>query len=82
MGPSYLTDLLQRKSSLPSLRVHGDNSLLHVPRYETANYKDRKFSFSAPMLWNKLPRNVRESNSLDIFKSRLKTHLFNVSFED
>ena len=80
MGPTYLTSLLRYKSSLPSLRVFSDNSLLQVPKLETLGYKNRKFSIAAPNLWNNLPRNVRESSSLTLFKSRLKTHFFEVCF--
>ncbi len=31
-------------------------------------------------LWNRLPDNVRGSNTLSLFKSRLKTHLFSQAF--
>lgn len=36
------------------------------------------FRRSAPQLWNSLPPNIRNSDSLLIFKSRLKTHLFKI----
>ncbi len=34
----------------------------------------------APKLWNSLPENVRGSDTLSLFKSRLKTHLFSQAF--
>ena len=37
---------------------------------------DRAFVVAAPREWNKLPANVRSSQSIEVFKSRLKTHLF------
>ena len=36
----------------------------------------------APILWNKLPANIRNASSLGNFKSLLKTHLFKVAFTD
>ncbi len=40
----------------------------------------RTFSYLAPKLWNSLPENVRGSDTLSLFKSRLKTHLFSQAF--
>ena len=80
MAPDYLKDLVTTKQSLPSLRVSQDNHLLAWPPLEVQNYKNRKFSLAAPKLWNKLPLDIRKSNSLTIFKSQLKTHLFNVYY--
>ena len=43
----------------------------------TAYCGKRAFSVSAPSLWNKLPLNIRNANSVDSFKRQLKAHLFN-----
>lgn len=45
---------------------------------KTKNYGDRAFSICAPRLWNSLPLSVRTSVSTDVFKKRLKAHLFNL----
>jgi len=39
------------------------------------SFGKRSFSFSSPTIWNELPVAIRESNTLDTFKRRLKTHL-------
>ena len=39
-------------------------------------FKDRAFSFVAPKLWNRLDESVRNAITLDSFKKKLKTHLF------
>ena len=36
--------------------------------------------FTAPKLWNNLPRDIRESSSVNSFKSKLKTFLFKKAF--
>jgi len=36
-------------------------------------------NYSAPAIWNSLPKTVLGSPSLTVFKSRLKAHLFNLA---
>ena len=48
------------------------------PRLKT--YGKRCFQFARPKEWNNLPLLIRESLSIYIFKSRLKTYLFNCAF--
>ncbi len=45
-----------------------------------AGRRGRAFSYLAPKLWNSLPDNFRGSDTLSLFKSRLKTHLFSQAF--
>ena len=57
-----------------------DQRLLIVPRTSLKFYGDRALSVAGPKLWNALPRELRFCESLDSFKSKLKTHLFNEAF--
>ena len=50
-------------------RHHHYHHLLSIP------FCKRSFSFTAPTIWNELPAVIRESDTLDTFKRRLKTHL-------
>ena len=51
--------------------------LLSVPPItKLVNYGQRSFSYAAPKLWNELPDSVRHSESISIFKTKLKTYLF------
>ena len=77
VAPTYLSELLIAKRSLPSLRVSEDTTLLHEPRREQQNYKNRRFQVAGPREWNLLPRFLREISSLELFKSKLKTHFYN-----
>ncbi len=52
---------------------------LVLPRIRTT-LGSRAFSHAAPYLWNSLPQDVRNSESLIVFKSLLKTHLFRQAF--
>ena len=41
----------------------------------------RSFSYAAPKLWNHLPLTLRLSQSLENFKSQLKTFLFSSFYQ-
>ena len=76
IAPQYLSSLLYFKTSLESLRVYNDTTLLYEPRLEKENYKNRKFEVVGPREWNVLPRSLREISSLETFKVHLKTFFF------
>ena len=69
-GPAYLQELIQRE--LRSASHH----LLNVPFTKSALISNRAFGVAGPVLWNALPRDIREITTLTVFKSQLKTHLF------
>ena len=48
--------------------------------YVRSSLSKRAFSVIGPRLWNSLPPDTRNSSSLPIFRSRLKTHLFKIAF--
>ena len=72
--PSYLSDLLTLYHPGRTLRSSNLN-LLSVPDIRSKIGR-RSFSFSAPMVWNSLPCELRSLTCLASFRSRLKTHLF------
>ncbi|KAL0147478.1 hypothetical protein M9458_050590 [Cirrhinus mrigala] len=80
LAPAYLTSLLPRYNPSRSLRSQ-NSRLLVVPRIAKSTKGGRAFSHLAPKLWNSLPDNVRGSDTLSRFKSRLKTHLFSQAFK-
>uniref|UniRef100_A0A3P9CEN2 SGNH hydrolase-type esterase domain-containing protein n=1 Tax=Maylandia zebra TaxID=106582 RepID=A0A3P9CEN2_9CICH len=79
LGPKYISDLLTQYEPSRSLRSSG-SGLLSVPRVRT-RHGEAAFSFYAPYIWNKLPESLRSAETLSLFKSRLKTHLFSAAFE-
>ena len=76
LAPEYLSSLLvpyvQERYGLRS----NDLDLLSVPSADLKSYGHRAFSFGAVVEWNKLPLDLRQSPSVAVFKSRLKTYLF------
>ena len=81
-SPSYIRDLLCANSALRKLRSDIDPTKLKESLVKKPTLGDRAFRFYAPKMWNALPRSIRESNTVDIFKKRLKTYLYRRAFKD
>ena len=75
LAPKYLSDLLEVYTPSRSLRSSTSNLLTSAQSRTKAG--DRAFKSAAPILWNGLPATLRSLDSLNKFKSALKTHLFN-----
>ena len=74
----YLSDLLQKHNPSRLLRS-ASRSLLDVPGSrdsKTKRYGQRAFRYVAPSLWNVLPENIKEKDSIQSFRPSLKTHFF------
>src|SRR6188508_233097 len=80
-SPRYMKELVVPVARLPSLRRLRSASTLML-RKPLARKKvgERGFSVAAPAAWNELPLSVKNSQSLTVFKSQLKTHLFSLSY--
>ena len=80
MAPSYLEELLEPYAPSRSLRSSHQH-LLKVPKSRLKTVGDRAFSVSAPTLWNSLPAHIRTCQSLESFKSALKTFYFKQCYD-
>ena len=76
--PTYLYNSLSFPSHTVSTRS-SDSLVLSIP-YVRSSLGKRAFSVIGPRLWNSLPPDTRNSSSLPIFRSKLKTHLFKIAF--
>ena len=79
MAPDYLSDLLELYVPGRALRSQG-KKLLRIPRTNLKKYGDRTFTVAGPKLWNKLPEEVKEAETVSAFKRLLKTHLFRTEY--
>ena len=79
-APSYIIDMLSPYTPPRQLRSSSDSRILCVPLARTKSFGERSFSFSAPSVWNSLPREIRHIHSLPSFKTALKTHLFKLHY--
>ena len=77
-APNYLRSLLVTRLDEHNRQTRKDNDItwLNQPPLEKLNYKCRGFKYTAPITWNKLSFNIRDSPTLDCFKIRLKTFYF------
>ena len=82
LTPSYLSFLIISKPvSKYNWRSSNDSALPSYPNIKPkATLGEGAFVFAAPKLWSALPRLIRESTSVDSFKRKLKTHLFEKAF--
>jgi len=76
--PAYLSQHIRARSGTRSLRS-SSVPFLDVP-FRRTDIGKRSFSCTAPATWNSLPPTVINSDTLSVFKSRLKTHLFNTAY--
>ena len=79
LAPLYLNYLLLTYTPLRMLCSQGAG-LLVIPRIAKSTIGGRALSYCAPLPWNKLPAHVRIADTITLFKARLKTYLFSLSY--
>ena len=79
LAPAYIRELLTPYTPARTLRSM-DNNLLEPPKCRLEYFGKRSFAAAAPVLWNDLPLHIKQSPSVDIFKSRIKTRLFQLAY--
>jgi len=71
-----LVDDCQLVSDIRPRRLRSSDSGFCAIRRSRTTYGDRCFAVAGPRVWNSLPTELRQYDSLAQFKRRLKTHLF------
>ena len=79
LAPEYLAELLDRHHPRRVLRS-ASAELFSVPFSQTVRHGDRRFSVAVATLWNQLPNSLRRIETLPLFRTHLKTHLFRGAF--
>ena len=69
LAPDYLCSKFKRRETAYNLR--DSENKLNVPLPRT-NYYKNSFSYSGATLWNSLPREIRQAESLGLFKRLIK----------
>ena len=77
--PPYLSQSLNIYQTSRTLRSSSEK-LLKIPKANLKSAGDRTFSAAASRVWNSLPPSLRNTPTLSLFKSRLKTHFFHQAF--
>ena len=76
LAPPHLSDLLHITTAPSDVHLFSTSLFLLFNSLLWGG-----FSHSSPKIWNSLPPDLRNINSLPHFKSNLKTHLFRLSKE-
>ena len=81
-APAYLTDELCQVADVEARQrlCSSSSSSLIVSRIRLLTVGDRAFPVATARVWNSLPDLVTSGPSVAVFRSRLKTHLFNISY--
>ena len=79
LAPLYITNLLKVRDLPCQLRNRG--IVLEIPKTKKKTQGDRAFSSAGPVLWNKLPMYIRNSDCIEQFKKHLKHHLFQKAYK-
>jgi len=80
-APSYIRDLVTVKQPARQLRSASEIRLTTSSLPKTVTYGDRSFKHAAPSLWNSLPSQLKNVQSLNCFKKALKTHFFKQMYD-
>ena len=81
LAPAYLTSMLTYHTPLSRLRSSTKQFILKQPRYNLETMGRRSFSIAGPTMWNSLPDDLRNVDlSVEVFKKKLKTFLFDEHF--
>lgn len=68
MTPNYVKELFAPKISRYNMR---DNNQLVLPRYNTVKFGKNSLKYFAAKLWNDIPTGIKNSPSLNTFKSAI-----------
>ena len=83
LAPGYILDYCVRVSTnqrWSSLRSVSHNCLVVPPPSKTIKFGERSFGIWGPTTWNSLPDSVKDADSIDLLKTRLKPYLFGLSY--
>ena len=80
MAPQYLAELLHPYTVTAYALRSSNKNLREQPTARTKTYGDRAFTYAAPKLWNTLPLQIRSIDTLDNFKTAIKTFLFQTAY--
>ena len=69
LAPDYLCSKFERRETAYNKR--DSENRLNIPLART-NYSKNSFSYSGATLWKSLPRDIRQAESLGLFKCLIK----------
>ena len=77
-SPSYICDKFTLTSNVHNHRTRSSHHSLVIPHYGSKG--EHSFSVSGAKLWNNLSADIINSNSISVFKTKVKNHLYEHMF--
>ena len=81
IAPAYLSEMVISQTPHTRSLRSTHRGLPYTTKSRTEFVHSGSFKSMGPHIWNTLPANVKNSNNIEIFKSRLKTHLFSIAYQ-
>ena len=80
LAPPFIINLLDLSLTRKNLRSNTQGKL-PIPLCSLAQVCNGSIRYAGPQLWNELPQYIRDAKTLGLFKTHLKTHLFQQCFD-
>jgi hypothetical protein len=74
-GPESLTNLFHYKNEITDYKLRNISSGLCLPQPRTNSMKN-SFMYDGAKLWNSIPNEIRESQSLSSIQKKIAAHIF------
>ena len=69
MNPLFMSEIFRERENMYNLRI---NNEFVIPRIKTVNFGSESIRYRGPQLWFSLPQDIRNTDSLSLFKSKIK----------
>ena len=70
LSPSIIAELFEQRNENYNLR---NNNPFTIPAVSTVHHGSESISFLGPKIWNLLPDNIKNAESLNVFKTKIKS---------
>ena len=70
LSPSIIAELFEQRNENYNLR---NNNPFTIPAVRTVHHGSESISFLGPKIWNILPDNIKNAESLNVFKTKIKS---------
>ena len=81
LAPAYLSDMIHQKVSNYELRCLDDIFMLESDFKPRTRFGRATYSYTAPLIWNDLPADLKLCSNIADFKKGLKTYFYRICFE-
>ena len=78
-APDYLKDLLTLTSEISDIPTRTYHKNIWIPNHHISSIHRKSFRYEIPRIWNNLPENLKNCNTINTYKKHIKLSLLNNS---